>query len=166
MPKVGLVWAQNTDRAIGVDGGIPWHLPEDLKHFSEVTLNSTVIMGKATWFSLPEKFRPLPKRKNLVLSSNPDFIADGADTFTSIEDAIDSVETEWAWIIGGQRLYETSMVFADKLEITQVDLPDVEADTFAPIVPPSFQDMTVRPDEHNWFTSTNGTRYRFETHIR
>lgn len=162
MAKIGLIWAQNADRAIGLDGQIPWHIPEDLKHFNEVTSGSTVVMGRSTWFSLPERFRPLPRRRNLVLSSDPEFVVEGGETFTSFESAFAAVETEWAWVIGGQRVYETALPFADQLEITQINLPDIEADTFAPVVPTRFQ---KRGAEEWLVSSANQTEYRFETYF-
>lgn len=166
MPKIGLIWAQNTDRAIGLDGDMPWHIPEDLKHFNSITKGSTVVMGRATWLSLPEKFRPLPNRENFVLSRNPDFIAEGAIVSDSLDSVIEATTTEWLWVMGGQSVYENAMVFADRLEITQVDLPNIEADTFAPIIPPSFQEMSAEPSEHEWFTPSNGFSYRFESYSR
>jgi dihydrofolate reductase len=65
---VGLVWAQTADGVIGKDGEMPWHLPEDLKHFNQLTVGHPVIMGRKTWLSLPEKYRPLPGRTNIVVT--------------------------------------------------------------------------------------------------
>jgi len=162
MAKVGLIWAQaEKTRVIGVNNTIPWHIPEDMRHFNELTKDSTVIMGKATWFSLPEKFRPLPSRRNLVLSSDLSLEAPGAFTYSSLERAFASVDTEWAWIMGGQRVYESALLFADRLEITQVDLPNVEGDTFAPTIPHNFRAIS----SGEWQVSEkSGTRYRFETY--
>jgi dihydrofolate reductase len=65
---VGLVWAQTPDGVIGKDGDMPWHLPEDLKHFNRLTMGHPVVMGRKTWLSFPDKFRPLPGRTNIVIT--------------------------------------------------------------------------------------------------
>lgn len=75
--EVGLVWAQSTSGVIGRGGDIPWNVPEDLTRFKEVTMGHTVIMGRRTWESLPAKVRPLPGRRNVVVSRRPDFVAEG-----------------------------------------------------------------------------------------
>ena len=74
---VGMIWAQTPDRVIGRDGTMPWHLPEDLAHFKEHTLGHPVIMGRRTWESFPERFRPLPGRTNIVITSSPGRVARG-----------------------------------------------------------------------------------------
>lgn len=75
---IGLVWAQSANGVIGRDGTLPWHLPEDLKHFRALTTGATVLMGRRTWESLPPRFRPLPGRRNVVLSRTPQ---EGVETF-------------------------------------------------------------------------------------
>ena len=170
MPKIGLVWAQTEKGVIGINNTIPWHSSEDLKHFNEVTRGSTVIMGKATWFSLPERFRPLPNRRNLVLSSDLSLQADGAEVFSSLENAFASVETEWAWVMGGQRVYADALLFADRLEITKIDLPEVVGDTFAPSIPTSFRLEKSYPEQsEKWaeaVINSDDPRYRFESYVR
>ena len=76
---VGLIWAQSTSGVIGRDGTIPWSLPEDMAHFKRLTMGHTVVMGRRTWESLPVRFRPLPGRRNVVVSRNPDYRAEGAE---------------------------------------------------------------------------------------
>ena len=76
---VGLIWAQSTSGVIGRDGTIPWSLPEDMAHFKRLTMGHTVVMGRRTWESLPVRFRPLPGRRNVVVSRNPDYLAEGAE---------------------------------------------------------------------------------------
>ena len=164
--KVGLIWAQNADGVIGLGDTIPWHIPEDLKHFNEITMGSTLIMGRSTWLSLPEKFRPLPGRRNLVLSSNLEFDAPGAEVFSSLETAFSSATTEWVWVIGGSRVYKESLLFADRLEVTQVDLPWVVGDTFAPPIPYAFKRSSSGLKDGEWLTSKNDLQYRFESYTR
>ena len=96
---VGLIWAQSTSGVIGRDGGIPWRLPEDQARFKELTLGHTVVMGRLTWESLPKKVRPLPGRRNVVLTRQADYMADGAEVMTTLEDALTDDET---WVIGGE----------------------------------------------------------------
>ncbi|NLB46931.1 MAG: dihydrofolate reductase [Microbacteriaceae bacterium] len=84
MSLVGLIWAQANAGAIGRNGEMPWHVPEDLAHFKQVTLGSPVVMGRRTWESLPERFRPLPGRVNIVVTRDPDFVAQGAQTVLSL----------------------------------------------------------------------------------
>ena len=80
---LGLIWAQSSSGVIGRDGGIPWDLPEDLARFKEVTFGRTVVMGRRTWESLPKRVRPLPGRRNVVVTRNPDYRAPGADVVTA-----------------------------------------------------------------------------------
>lgn len=166
-PKIGLIWAQNQKLVIGANNAIPWYIPEDLKHFNQVTSGSTLIMGKATWFSLPPAFRPLPNRRNLVLSSDLSWEAPGAEVFSSFNTAFASVATEWVWVIGGSSVYSTSLMFADRLEVTQVNLPDVTGDTFAPVISHYFNKEKGTPASDEWLISPSSKiEYRFETYVR
>ncbi|MET0724938.1 MAG: dihydrofolate reductase, partial [Leifsonia sp.] len=85
---IGLVWAQSSDGTIGVGGVMPWHLPEDLAHFKAVTLGAPVVMGRKTWDSLPARFRPLAGRRNIVVTRQLDWTADGAEVVHSVEAAL------------------------------------------------------------------------------
>ena len=86
--NIGLIWAQAHSRAIGRQSTIPWHLPEDLAHFKELTIGHPVIMGSKTWLSLPEQFRPLNGRTNLIVTRNAQFVAPGAVVVATPEEAI------------------------------------------------------------------------------
>jgi dihydrofolate reductase len=122
--------AQNN--CIGKNGTLPWHIPEDLKHFKELTTNKTVVMGRKTWESLPEKFRPLPNRKNVVITRQTDYAApEGVLTFSSTTDAFAQLATEDIFIIGGAELYKQTIDQADALEITHID-QTIEGDAFFP----------------------------------
>ena len=102
--ELAIIVARAKNGVIGVNNTLPWHLPEDLKHFKNTTLGCPIIMGRNTWVSLG---RPLPGRRNLVVSRNPEFKAEGAETFTSLEDAIDACSgVEKAFIIGGAQIYD------------------------------------------------------------
>ncbi len=116
--------AMDEERAIGKDGGLAWHLPEDLKMFSALTKGHTVLMGRKTFDSLPPKFKPLPGRLNLVLSRQLEASEDGAKFFSSIENVIEfcnaNLQGDCLWIIGGANIYQQSMNLVDKIYLTKV----------------------------------------------
>jgi dihydrofolate reductase len=153
MTWAGLVWAQATNGVIGAGGGMPWHVPEDLAHFKEVTLGAPVIMGRRTWDSLPERFRPLPDRENIVITRSQDWSAEGARRAASIEEAVRGQER--VWIIGGAEIFRQVIGDADRLEVTELDM-DVDGDAFAPPI-----EGWRLVDEGEWLTSRTGIRYRF-----
>lgn len=160
MTTVGLVWAQAHDGVIGADGGMPWHVPEDMAHFRAVTGSSDVIMGRRTWESLPPRFRPLPGRRNIVVTGSDEWAADGAERASSLDDALARAGGDQVWIIGGGRIYAEAIHRADVVELTRLDVA-VDGDTFAPSV-----DGWRLETSDGWHTSTSGIRYRFETYRR
>ena len=153
MTWAGLIWAQANNGVIGAGGGMPWHVPEDLAHFKEVTLGTPVIMGRRTWDSLPERFRPLPDRENIVITRSQDWAADGARRAAGIEDAVRGQER--VWVIGGAEIFRQVIGDADRLEVTELDI-DVDGDAFAPSV-----EGWRLADEGEWQMSRTGVRYRF-----
>lgn len=156
---IGLVWAQADGGVIGAGGGIPWDLPEDRKHFAAVTRGATVVMGRATWESLPERYRPLPGRRNVVLTRQHGWGSPGAEVAASLDEALAGGED--VWVIGGAQVYAAALERADVLEVTEVDL-EVVGDTRAPAVGPGWLE-TERVPEQGWSTGTSGLRYRFVT---
>jgi len=167
-PCIGLVWAEAAGGVIGADGGLPWHVPEDLAHFKEVTDGASVVMGRKTWESLPVRFRPLPGRRNIVVTRNEDWTADGAERAGSLADALtaasaDAASTAWIWIIGGGELFQEGIELADRLEITELDL-EVAGDTFAP--ERAGWHLSSTAPERGWNESRSGIRYRFLTFER
>lgn len=162
--EVGLIWAQTRAGVIGVDGRLPWHLPEDLAHFRETTAGSPVIMGRATWESLPVRFRPLPGRTNIVLSRGRGPVADGATVLPDLSSALGAAAGHEAWVIGGASVYAEAITRATRLEVTEVDL-DVAGDTYAPTVDGTWVEVARSPAD-GWFTSTAGHRYRFVSYRR
>jgi dihydrofolate reductase len=156
---LNLIWAQSSSGVIGRDNGIPWHVPEDMARFKELTMGHTVIMGRLTWESLPEKFRPLPGRKNVVLTRQTDFMADGADVITSL----DEVDFRDAWVIGGSQVYGLALPHATRCEVTEVDidLRREDDDALAPVL-----DGSWTGTEGNWQDSSSGLRYRFYSYTR
>lgn len=159
---IGLVWAQTPDGVIGDAGTIPWHVPEDMAHFREVTAGATVVMGRATWESLPGRFRPLPGRRNVVLSRDPAFEASGATVVDDLDTALGSAPD--VWVIGGGAVYAATIGRADRLEVTVVDL-DVDGDTRAPAVGPGWR-LVAGGQDAPWLASRTGTRYRYDTWTR
>jgi dihydrofolate reductase len=157
---VGLVWAQSTSGVIGRGGDIPWQLPEDLAHFKRVTVGHTVVMGRRTWDSLPASVRPLPGRRNVVLSRRHDFMADGAEVVGSLEQALSEPGT---WVIGGGQIYPLALPYASRCEVTEVDieLPRDDDDALAPVLDDAWLGETGE-----WLTSRCGLRYRFHSYSR
>lgn len=157
---VRLIWGEafgldGRPGAMGVNGGMPWRLSPDLRYFKAMTIGCPVIMGRGTWDAMPPKFRPLPGRENIVVTHNPDFVADRARSFTSIDAALDYAR-EWLenrevlesqesvsqdspldgraiWVIGGAAILREMLAnyHADAAYVTQIEAK-VAADTFAP----------------------------------
>ena len=120
--EIALIYARAANGVIGHNGTIPWHLPEDLAHFKALTQGHPVIMGRKTWESLPPRFRPLPGRRNIVITRQTDYAAPGAEVAGSLENALQRASTAAvAFIIGGEQIYTQAMAVADRLEITEVD---------------------------------------------
>ena len=130
--KVSLLAAVARGGVIGRDGTVPWHLPEDLARFRELTTGHTVVMGRRTWDSLPARFRPLPGRRNVVVTRNAEWHADGAERAASVDEALHSLDGEArVFVIGGAEVYAAAIRSADELLLTEIDL-EVEGDTFFP----------------------------------
>jgi len=162
---LALAWAQARGGVIGRDGAMPWHLPEDLARFRRLTTGHPVLMGRATWDALPDRFRPLPGRDNLVLTRSPGWSAPGATAVHDVDDARRLLAGRDAWVIGGGQVYAAFVGAADRLEVTEIDL-DVPGDAWAPAVDPGlWSAAAVDPDE-GWLTSTTGLRYRYVTYRR
>lgn len=131
--KISIIVAMARNRAIGKGGDLIWHLSNDLKHFKEVTSGHTVIMGYKTYASLPGQ-KPLPKRRNIIISGHLKEAPEGFELANSILDAMKMVfNEEEVFIIGGGMIYEQFLPMADKLYLTKID-KDFDADTFFPII--------------------------------
>ncbi len=163
--NINLIWAQAHNRVIGMNGTMPWHLPEDLAHLKRATLGATVIMGRKTWESIPPKFRPLPGRINIVISRQVDFLAGqvGIDlqAVASLEAALDMASQHPnVWIIGGAQIYAQALPLANKIIVTEIDA-DFAGDAFAPAL-----DATWVEEKRESHTAANGLRYAFITYLR
>ena len=159
---IGLVWAQSADGVIGSGGALPWRVPEDMAHFQRLTTGATVLMGRATWESLPPRYRPLPRRRNVVLSRDRAFAAEGAEVAHDLDAALDAALAHGdVWVCGGGQVYRAALARADRLVVTDVDV-HVEGDTTAPEVGPEWV-LTASEPARGWATSAAGPRFRVRT---
>ncbi|MEV8254951.1 dihydrofolate reductase [Rhodoglobus sp. NPDC076762] len=175
--SVALIWAQSAGGIIGHNGSMPWHLPEDLAHFKELTLGSPVIMGRKTWDSLPPRFRPLPGRRNIVVTRQEEWNALGAEVAHTVDSAVElaaaSASTvdadltdrghgepvETVWVIGGAEIFASVLESADRLEVTEIR-ETFEGDTMAPERDDEWMLVASDPSD-GWHTSATDLRYRF-----
>lgn len=159
-PLIRLVVAYCDNRVIGRNGTMPWHLPSDLAHFKRSTLGHPILMGRKTWASLQR--RPLPGRRNLVLSRDTGFTAEGAEPFTSLEDALAACAgAERVCIIGGEQLFRLALPMADEIVATEIHA-SIDGDTWFP-----------EPDARQWREAErlpqpaeNGLSFDFVTYQR
>lgn len=147
---ISLIAAISQNNCIGVDNDLPWHIPEDLKHFKKVTSGKTVLMGRKTWESLPDKFRPLPNRTNIVVTRRADYpVPEGVLLYTSLDEALSSHANDDVFVIGGAQIYTQTIDTADRLYITHVDT-HVDGHAFFPQI-----------DEHAWIEAGRDPRDGF-----
>lgn len=150
---ITLVVAAARNGVIGKDGAIPWRLPEDLKRFKALTLGHTVVMGRKTWDSLPPKNRPLPGRRNVVVTRDANWEAQGAQR-ANLEAAL---AMEDVFVIGGAEIYRAALAVADRIELTEVQA-DFEGDAVFDFDRTPWREV-VREDH----ISADGLAYSFVT---
>jgi dihydrofolate reductase len=156
-----LIYARARNNVIGKDGDLPWHLPEDLAHFKKTTMGQPVVMGRLTWESIPEKFRPLPGRSNVVVSRQNNYPAKGASVVNSLEAAMALFPADQVvWLIGGAQLYAQGLPLASQVVVTEIDA-DFEGDAYAPVLNYDWQE--VRRSSH---LSAQGLNYSLVTWVR
>ena len=160
---VNLIWAEAADRVIGADGTIPWLLPEEQQHFKRLTMGATVVMGRGTWESLPASVRPLPGRRNIVVTRQASYDAPGAEVASSLEDAFARAEGD-VWVIGGATVYEQALPLADRVVRTRVHL-QVDGDCRAPVLDSAWT-MVGRDPATGLHKSANGVEYCIATLVR
>lgn len=154
--ELGLIFARARNGVIGKAGTLPWQLPEDMAHFKRVTMGCPVIMGRKTWDSLPERFRPLPGRANIVVTRQAHWNAPGATRAASLPQALALCAGEArAWVIGGADVYAQALPLAHTAEVTEIDA-DFDGDAHAPHFGPEWRE-TAR-QRHR---SANGLHYSF-----
>ncbi|MDT7728273.1 MAG: dihydrofolate reductase [Actinomycetota bacterium] len=157
---IGLVWAQAANGVIGRAGTLPWRLPEDLAHFKALTLGSTVVMGRLTWESLPPRMRPLPGRRNIVLTRHTAVAFEGAEVAHSLEEALAMSETD-VWVMGGAQVYAAALPLAERLVVTELSTP-VDGDAHAPPIDAGWR----REAFEAWRHSSSGLDFRITTYER
>ena len=160
--KISLVAAVARDGVIGRDGGLPWRLPEDMAHFREMTTGHPVVMGRRTWDSLPDRFRPLPGRRNVVVTSNGAWSVEGAERAASLDAALQLLTgEERVSVIGGGAIFSAALPLADELILTEIDL-EVAGDTFFPAWDRAEFEETAR-EEH---MSESGVPFSFVRYVK
>lgn len=157
---VSIVVAHSRNHVIGRAGDLPWRLPTDLKRFRELTEGGTVVMGRKTFESLPQQVRPLPNRRNLILSATAGFDLRGTEVFSSFERALDACDGD-CFVIGGGTTYAESLGVAQTVYATEID-EDIEGDTFFPALPPDEWACVAEEPE----IVENDLRFSFKTYAR
>jgi dihydrofolate reductase len=159
--RISLIAAIGSNRELGKDGELIWRIPEDMKRFKDLTMGHPVIMGRKTWESLPEKYRPLPGRTNIVVTRQAGYVAEGAAVVDGLSDAFlvaaDAEGANETFIIGGGEIYASALPYATRLYLTLVDA-SAEADAFFPEYENEFTKI-ISDDSHEW----DGLLYRWVT---
>lgn len=156
MSKLTIIVATDAKNGIGINNTLPWKLPEDLAHFKRLTTGHPIIMGRKTFDSIG---RPLPNRRNIVITRNADWRHEGVDTVGSIEAAIALLDGAEGFVIGGAEIYKQSMQLADQLIITQI-AHTFDCDAFFPEIDADAWQETAR-EEH--VSAASGLQYAFVT---
>lgn len=162
--RVSIITAASSNYVIGKDGDLPWNLPSDLKYFKEITQGHSVIMGRKSWESIPEKFRPLPNRKNIIITRNSGYSTNldalvRNDLRATIEEQ--SNIDEEVFIIGGSEIYKEAFKFVSRVYLTRV-FEEFDGDTFLE----GFNEEEWLFISHSDTYIENGLRFRFEIYDR
>ena len=159
--RLNLIYARAANGVIGKDNALPWHLPEDMAHFKRMTTGCPVVMGRKTWDSLPLKFRPLPGRRNIVVTRQADWQADGAERAAGLPEAMalcaDAAEV---WVIGGAQIYAEAAPLARRAVVTEIDR-DFDGDAHAPSLDAGWRE--VARDTH---VAVDGLPFSFVTYVQ
>ncbi|HZV64287.1 MAG TPA: dihydrofolate reductase [Telluria sp.] len=159
MAQLTLVVAMDAQRGIGIDNALPWRLPEDLAHFKRITSGHPIIMGRKTFDSIG---RPLPNRRNIVISRNAGWRHDGVEAVSSLQAALALAGGEELFIIGGAQIFAAAMELADKMIVTEI-AHSFRCDTFFPPLEPQAWRETARETHHS---QANGFDYAFVTYVK
>jgi len=158
---LSLIAAVARNRAIGKGNQLLWHEPQDQKHFRQTTMGCPVVMGRKTWESLPPRFRPLPGRRNIVVTRDAAWRAEGAEAATSLDTALAlAADASKVFVIGGGELYALALPRADELVLTEIDVA-FDGDVFFPPWRSSFTE--VARETHR---TADGVRFDFVTYRR
>jgi dihydrofolate reductase len=157
--RLHLLFARSANGVIGKDGGLPWHLPEDLAHFKRTTSGHPVVMGRKTWDSLPPRFRPLPGRLNIVVTRQPQWHAEGALRAGSLQEALAHCPDEAdVWVIGGAGIFHAALPLAHSAVVTEIDA-EFDGDVHAPALGPQW-----RETQREAHTGASGLQFSFVTY--
>ncbi len=158
-PRLTIIVATDSRRGIGIDNALPWRLPEDLAHFKRTTSGHPIIMGRKTFESIG---RPLPDRRNIVITRNPIWRHDGVDTATSVDAAAALAGDAEAFVIGGAQIYVEALPRVDRLMVTEIDKA-FDCDTFFPKINMQQWQEIAREQRHS---VQNGFDFAFVTYER
>ena len=159
MKRLQLIYARSANGVIGKDGGLPWHLPEDLAHLKRLTSGHPVVMGRKTWDSLPPRFRPLPGRLNIVVTRQPQWNADGALRAGSLQEALELCPPDAdVWVLGGAEIFHAALPLAHSAVVTEI-AADFEGDARAPALGPQW-----RETQREAHTAASGLQFSFVTY--
>lgn len=160
--EINMIVAAGRDGAIGKNGDLIWHISSDLKRFKTLTMGNTLIMGRKTWDSLPKK--PLPGRRNIVVTRNPDFKAEGAEVVSSPAEAIEVAGNEEVFVMGGAEIYNALMPYVNRIYLTEIDAECADANARLMLPPDSTEWTAVDTgvDEQ----TPDGITYRYVTYER
>ena len=149
--SISLIAAIAANNCIGKNNSLPWRIPEDMKRYKEITMGKVIIMGRKTWESIPEKFRPLPGRKNVIITRQAEYpVPSGVELYSDIPAAFTAHKEEEVIINGGAEIYRQTIGLADTLYITHVNQP-VDGDAFFPEIDKAKWQETKRED-HDGFS--------------
>jgi dihydrofolate reductase len=158
--QLKLIFARAANGVIGAGNQMPWHLPEDLAHLKRLTLGWPVIMGRKTWDSLPLRWRPLPGRKNIVVTRQTDWSDAGAVRTGSLREAIAQCgPVAQAWVIGGAQIYAEALPHATGAVVTEIE-QSFEGDTYAPEFGPHWSEESRQSQ-----VSANGMKFSFVSYV-
>jgi dihydrofolate reductase len=162
MTILNLILARASNGVIGKGNALPWRLPEDMAHLKALTIGHPVIMGRKTWDSLPAKFRPLPGRRNIVVTRNPDWYEAGAERVGSVQEAVQlAFDAEQVFVLGGAQIYAEALPLATRAYVTEI-AQAFEGDTFFAGLPETEWTQSAR-EEH---ISAKGLSFAFVTYER
>lgn len=159
MTNLSIIVATDKKNGIGIKNQLPWHLPEDLAHFKRTTSGHTIIMGRKTFDSIG---RALPNRHNVVISRNTEWRHDNVSCYSSIEDAVKSIQDTEAFVIGGAQIYDQALHLAQKLIVTEIQ-DEFECDAFFPAIDKNIWQESQR---ENFIAESNQLHYAIVTYTR
>ena len=157
MTDLNIIVAITKNNAIGRGGDLVYHLKGDMRHFREITMGHTVVMGRKTWESLPKG--ALPGRRNIVVSRNPKYEAAGAEVYPTLSEALERAGNSKIFLIGGAQIYAQSLPMANRLYLTQIDADVDDADTFFPEI--NRDEWTEEVVDQYVVDEITGVKYRF-----